>query len=185
MPSSQNGNNSHKASPSLEDCEIHCISHPPCLSCALSLSLSPPSLPESHSIHFSSTTSLSLQTLIQPATASPSLSLSSSSTLSLSVQRNAECGKLWLFGCWYSRLCFKVSDFHWRLEWDCTRTSVFSTCALYTVCVCVSPSSLSLITSAATFCGCAARRKKSICFYDEQAAVWNVAEYYIAELDAR
>ncbi|XP_067365408.1 CHRNA7-FAM7A fusion protein-like isoform X2 [Channa argus] len=37
----------------------------------------------------------------------PFLSISSSFSVSLLIQMNTVCGRLWLFGCWYLRLCFK------------------------------------------------------------------------------
>lgn len=97
-------------------------------------------LPTSHSLHFFSTTSLPLQT---PVSVYLSLSLSHtliiphllSSTLSLLIQRNAVCGKLWLFGYWYLRLCSTVSDFHRCFEWDCARTSVCFLPVLF-ICMC-------------------------------------------------
>lgn len=109
---------------------------------SLHLSLTPFSLPlSSPSSPFSTTAGITLSPLVYYNLSSSSapalyltlpffhppsspLSISPSSTLSLFIQRNAVCGRLWLFGCWYLRLCSGVSDFHWCFEWCCARTSV-------------------------------------------------------------
>lgn len=96
---------------------------------------------------------------------SSSLFISPSSTLSLLIPRNAVCGRLWLFGCWYLRLCSEVSDFHWCFERDCARTSVCvcCMCCKYCMCSCMSVPPSALVpnncehSSSQCVCWCAAK----------------------------
>lgn len=159
------------ASPSSEEYSFPCISHPLCLSGSLSLSPPLPSLPlpASHSLHlFSPTFSSSpfpalylFLTLISP----PHFSLFHS--FSVNTEGNAVCGRLWLCGCWYLRLCCGVSDFHLCLEWDCARTSVCFLHVLFTACRDLALSSVSDKRARSSslgdwerVCCCAARGKK-------------------------